>query len=328
MTAVIRRSSVAETFVRAYIIRRLLFFIPVLLAASIITFLALRLVPGDPAVTFLGQQARPEEIERWHEDHGTNKPLIEQYLRWLGGMLRGDPGETLAGGQSIGSEIKARFPVTGMILVFSFTVTMFFGVAFGIIAAVFQDSPLDYIVRVLSVFGQSVPSFFLLTLLILIPAMLWRYSPPFGYVPFWEDPWRALRQVVPPTFVLAIGSAATLMRLTRSSLLEVLRADYVRTARAKGLRERPVIIRHCVRNALLPVVTIAGIVLADIATGSFFVETIYQVPGVGRYFVQSITGRDYPVILGTVLLLGTVVSVMNLIVDLLYPLLDPRISSN
>jgi peptide/nickel transport system permease protein len=310
---------------RTYVIRRLLFFIPVLLAASIVTFLALRLVPGDPALTFLGQQARPEEIERWHLDHGTNRPLVVQYVDWLGGMLRGDPGQTLAGGQSIQSEIKARFPVTALILVFSFTFTMVLGVLFGIIAAVAQDSPADYFVRVLSVFGQSIPSFFLLTLLILVPAILWRYSPPFGWVPFWEDPWRALRQVIPPTFVLAIGSAATLMRLTRSSLLEVLRADYVRTARAKGLKERFVLLRHALKNAMIPVLTIAGTLIATLLGGSVILENITSLPGLGQYTFSATVNRDYNVVMAMVMYAAIVVVTSHLVIDVLYAYLDPRI---
>jgi len=311
--------------VRTYIIRRLLFFVPVLLAASIVTFMALRLIPGDPALTFLGQQARPEEIERWHQDHGTKEPLVKQYWTWLSGMLQGDPGRTLAGGTSIGEEIKARFPVTGLILLFSFTFTMVFGVTFGIIAAVFQDSPLDYVVRVLSVFGQSIPSFFTLTLLILIPAILWRYSPPFGYVPFWEDPWRAIRQVVPPTFILAIGTAATLMRLTRSSLLEVLRADYVRTARAKGVRERIVLLRHALKNAMIPVLTVAGTLVATLLGGSVILENITSLPGLGQYTYNATLQRDYNVVMAMVMYAAIVVVTCHLVIDVAYAWFDPRI---
>jgi peptide/nickel transport system permease protein len=310
---------------RTYIIRRLLFFIPVLLAASIVTFLALRLVPGDPAVTFLGQQARPEEIERWHEDHGTNKPLLTQYVNWLTGMLRGDPGRTLAGGQSIGSEIKARFPVTGLILIFSFGFTMFFGVLFGVLAAVFQDSWIDHVVRFVSVFGQSVPNFFTLTLLILLPAIWWRYSPPFGYVPFWEDPWRAARQVIPPTFILAIGSASTLMRLTRASLLEVLRADYVRTARAKGLAERLILLRHALKNSMIPVLTIAGTLIAALMGGSVILENITSLPGLGQYTFSATINRDYNVVMAMVMYAAIVVMTSHLLIDVLYGWLDPRI---
>lgn len=310
---------------RTYIIRRLLFFIPVLLAASIVTFLALRLVPGDPALTFLGQQARPEEIERWHQDNGTDKPLITQYANWLTGMLQGDPGRTLAGGQSIASEIKNRFPVTALILVFSFGFTMFFGVLFGVLAAVFQDSWIDHVVRFLSVFGQSVPNFFTLTLLILLPAIWWRYAPPFGYVPFWEDPWRAARQIIPPTFILAIGSASTLMRLTRASLLEVLRADYVRTARAKGLAERLILLRHALKNSMIPVLTIAGTLIAALMGGSVILENITSLPGLGQYTFSATVNRDYNVVMAMVMYAAIVVMTSHLVIDVLYGWLDPRI---
>jgi len=310
---------------RTYVLRRLLFFIPVLLAASIVTFLALRLVPGDPALTFLGQQARPEEIERWHLDHGTNKPLVTQYVDWLTGMIQGDPGRSFAGGQSIASEIKARFPVTALILVFSFAFTMFFGLTFGILAGVFQDSWVDHLVRFVSVFGQSVPNFFTLTLLILLPAIWWRYAPPFGYVPFWEDPWRAARQIIPPTFILAIGTASTLMRLTRASLLEVLRADYVRTARAKGLAERLVLLRHALKNSMIPTITIAGTLVAALLGGSVILENITSLPGLGQYTFSAVVNRDYNVVMAMVMYAALVVVTMNLLVDVLYGWLDPRI---
>jgi peptide/nickel transport system permease protein len=202
---------------------------------------------------------------------------------------------------------------------------MFFGVTFGIIAAVWQDSPADYAVRVLSVFGQSIPSFFTLTLLLLLPAIWWRYSPPFGWVPFWEDPWRALRQVVPPTFILAIGTASTLMRITRGSLLEVLRADYVRTARAKGLGERLVLLRHALKNSMIPVLTIAGTLVAVLLGGSVILENITSLPGLGQYTFSAVLQRDYNVVMVMVMYAAIVVCLSHLVIDLLYGVLDPRI---
>lgn len=310
---------------RAYAIRRLLFFVPVLLAASIVTFGALRLIPGDPALTFLGIAATPEAIQQWHEAHGVDEPLAKQYVKWLGGMLRGDPGKSLAGGQSIGSEIKHRFPVTGMILVFSFIFTMVIGVVFGVLAAVFQDGPIDYVVRLLSVFGQSVPPFFLLTLLLLLPAIWWRYAPPFGYTPFWHDPARALRQVVPPTLILSLGSASTLMRLTRSTMLEVLRADYIRTARAKGVAERSVLWGHALKNSMIPVLTVAGTLIAALLGGSVILENITALPGLGQYTFSATLNRDYNVVMAMVMYAAIVVVLSNLIIDLVYAALDPRI---
>ena len=308
-----------------YTIRRLLFFIPVLLAVSVLTFFALRLVPGEPALTFLGSLAREEDIDAWREHHGLNEPLLKQYVTWLGGVLTGDPGESLAGGQNIGKEVKARFPVTALILVFSFGFTMIIGVLFGMLAAVFQDRPLDYVVRVLSIFGLSVPNFYTLTLLMVLPAIWWRYAPPFGYVPFWEDPWRAVRQVVPPTLLLAFGQAAVLMRLTRASLLEVLRADYVRTARAKGLGSRVVLFRHALKNSMIPVLTVAGALIAGLLGGSIILENITALPGLGQYTFNATVNRDYNVVMTMVMYAAVVVMTSHLLVDLLYGVLDPRI---
>ncbi len=173
----------------------------------------------------------------------------------------------MLGGVSIQGELQVRFPVTLTLMFFSFGFTMFFGILFGTLAALYQDRGIDYFVRTASIFGSSVPDFFALTLLILVPAVLWRYAPPFGYVPIWEEPWRMLQQVVPPTLILSIGSAATLMRIQRSALLEVLRQDYVRTARAKGLPEMTVLVRHAMKNAMIPVLTVAGVLMSALLAG-------------------------------------------------------------
>lgn len=302
-----------------------MFFVPVLLAVSLITFFAARLVPGEPALTYLGQTARTDDIVAWNHRHGLDRPLMTQYFDWLGGIVRGDPGESLAGGQNIGREIRARVPVTLLILVCTLTFTLLFGLSFGIIAAVFQGRWVDHLLRVLAVLGQSIPPFFKLTLLLILPAVWWRYSPPFGYVPFWQDPWRAIRQVVPPTLVLSIGGSATLMRVTRSSLLETLRADYVRTARAKGLRERAVVLRHAVRNALIPVLTVAGGLVAGLMGGSVILENITSLPGLGQYTFRAVIDRDYNVVMTMVMYAALVVTTAHLAVDLLYGVLDPRI---
>jgi ABC-type dipeptide/oligopeptide/nickel transport system permease component len=195
------------------------------------------------------------------------------------------------------------------------------GIPLGIVGAVRHNRPLDYLATFVSIVGISTPAYVVTSLLVLLLASKLHWVPTSG----WDGIWSS--KAIIPAVSLALYPMAVLARYTRSSMLEVLRTDYMRTARSKGLGERAILVGHAVRNALLPVITIAGIVVADIATGSFFVETIYQVPGVGRYFVQSISGRDYPVIIGTVLLLGLAVSVMNLVVDLLYPLLDPRIGT-
>lgn len=310
---------------RQYAIRRLLFLPPVLLAVSALTFFSMRLIPGDPALTFLGQSATPAAIEAFHQENGLDKPLPIQYLHWLGGILHGDPGQSLLGGASIQSELANRYPVTLMVLVCSFTFVMFFGLLFGVLAAVYQDHAIDYFVRVFSILGQSVPEFFTLTLLLLIPAILWRYSPPIGYIPVWQDPWRAARQILPPTLILSIGGSALLMRLTRASLLEVLRTDYIRTAQAKGLAQRVILMRHVVKNAMIPVLTVAGALIAGLLGGSIILEDITSLPGLGQYTFNAVLNRDFNVVMTMVMYAALVVVVTHLIVDLLYAKLDPRI---
>ncbi|MEX1022434.1 MAG: ABC transporter permease [Dehalococcoidia bacterium] len=309
---------------RRYALRRLAFFIPVMIATSALTFFAVNIVPGDPAVIVLGQQAERTQLERFREVNGLNDPIFERYLSWGAGMLTGDPGRSLFGG-NIQAELKARFPVTALIVLFAFGFTIFFGVLFGLLSAVYQDGPMDYFVRTFSVFGQSVPDFYTLTLLLIVPAILWRYSPPFGYIPFWDDPLRAAQQIIPPTLILSIGGASILMRVTRSALLEVLRQDYIRTARAKGVRERVVLQRHALKNAVIPVLTIAGALIAALLGGSIILENITSLPGLGQYTFQAVVQSDLNVVMAMTMYAALLVLATNLVVDLLYGVVDPRI---
>ena len=303
----------------AYIIRRVLALIPTLLLIYTITFFLMHSTPGGPWDT--GEKPIPTDVqERLKAAYGLDKPLWQQYGEFLGNAVKGDLGPSYTQrSRTVVQILSETFPVSLQLAAVATALAVLIGVPLGILGAVRHNRPLDYISTFVSVFGISTPAYVVTSLLVLILASKLRLLPTSG--------WDGIRspKVIIPALSLALYPMAVLARYTRSSMLEVLRTDYLRTARAKGIAERGVIVRHALRNALLPVITIAGIVLADIATGSFFVETIYQVPGVGRYFVQSISARDYPVILGTVLLLGLVVSVMNLVVDLLYPLLDPRI---
>jgi ABC-type dipeptide/oligopeptide/nickel transport system permease component len=303
----------------AYIIRRVLALIPTLLLIYTITFFLMHSTPGGPWDT--GEKPIPADVqERLKAAYGLDKPLWQQYGEFLGNAVRGDLGPSYTQrSRTVVQILGETFPVSLQLAAVATVIAVLVGVPLGILGAVRHNRPLDYLATFVSVFGISTPAYVVTSLLVLILASKLRLLPTSG--------WDGIRspKIIIPALSLALYPMAVLARYTRSSMLEVLRTDYLRTARAKGIGERGVIVRHALRNALLPVITIAGIVLADIATGSFFVETIYQVPGVGRYFVQSISARDYPVILGTVLLLGLVVSVMNLIVDLLYPLLDPRI---
>ena len=305
----------------AYIIRRVLALAPTLLLIYTLTFVLMHATPGGPWDT--GEKPIPADVqERLKAAYGLDRPLWQQYVDFLGKAVRGDLGPSYAQrSRSVSDIIGETFPVSLQLAAVATAIAVVVGIPLGILGAVRHNRPLDYMSTFVSVFGISTPSYVVTSLLVLLLASRLHLVPTSG----WDGVWST--KTIVPALSLALYPMAVLARYTRSSLLEVLRTDYMRTARAKGLSERVSLIRHGLRNALLPVVTIAGIVLADIATGSFFVETIYQVPGIGRYFVQSISGRDYPVILGTVLLLGLVVSLMNLIVDLIYPLLDPRIGA-
>ncbi len=303
----------------AYIIRRVLLLIPTLLAIYTLTFFLVHATPGSP----WGQGDKPVPplvLERLNEAYGLNDPLWKQYTSYLTSALQGDFGPSLAQrSRTVSDIIGDTFPVSLKLGLVAMAIALTLGITLGTIGALRHNSVIDYITSFVAIIGISTPSYVVVSLLVLLLASQLHWLPTQG----WDGVFSL--KVIIPAVALALYPAAVLARYTRSSMLDVLSADYVRTARAKGLNERAVVIRHAIRNALLPVLTVSGVILADIITGSFFVETVYGVPGLGRYFVSSITERDYPVILGTVLLFGFVISVMNLVVDLLYPLLDPRI---
>jgi ABC-type dipeptide/oligopeptide/nickel transport system permease component len=305
----------------AYMIRRVLALIPTLLLIYSLTFFLMHSTPGGPWDS--SEKPIPADVqERLKAAYGLDKPLWQQYTDFLSRAVRGDLGPSyVQRSRSVTDIIGETFPVSLKLAAAAMLIATSIGIPLGILGAVRHNRPLDYLATFISIVGISTPAYVVTSLLVLLLASKLHWVPTSG----WDGIWSS--RAIIPAVSLALYPMAVLARYTRSSMLEVLRTDYMRTARSKGLGERAVLAGHALRNALLPVITIAGIVIADIATGSFFVETIYQVPGIGRYFVQSITGRDYPVIIGTVLLLGLAVSVMNLIVDLLYPLLDPRIGS-
>jgi ABC-type dipeptide/oligopeptide/nickel transport system permease component len=303
----------------AFIIRRILALIPTVLLIYSLTFFLMHATPGGPWDS--GEKPIPADVqERLKAAYGLDKPLWQQYTDFLGKAVRGDLGPSYTQrSRSVMDIIGETFPVSLQLAAVATAIATIVGIPLGILGAVRHNRPVDYLSTFVSVFGVSTPSYVVTSLLVLLLASNLHLVPTSG----WDGVWSP--KIIVPALSLALYPMAVLARYTRASLLEVLRTDYMRTARSKGLSERSILMRHGVRNALLPVITIAGVVLADVATGSFFVETIYQVPGIGRHFVQSISGRDYPVIIGTVLLLGLVVSIMNLVVDLIYPLLDPRI---
>lgn len=305
----------------AYVIRRILLIFPTMLAIYTVTFFLVHATPGSP----WSNQDKPlpkQVLDRLNEAYGLNDPLWKQYLNYLANVLRGDFGPSFTSrSRTVTDIISDTFPVSIQLGLVSMVIALVIGVTLGTIGAVRHNSSVDYLSSFLAIVGISTPSYVVASVLVLLLAS-W-----LGLVP--TNGWDGIgsTKIIIPALALSFFPAAILARYTRASLLDVLSSDYVRTARAKGLRQRTVVVRHALRNALLPVVTVGGVVFADIITGSFFVEVICGVPGMGRYFVTSISSRDYPVVLGTVLLFGFIITLMNLIVDLIYPLLDPRMTS-
>lgn len=312
---------------RQYAMRRLAYLPLIIVVVSILTFFTLRLpFAVDPALLYINQNTTTEQEAEIRKDLGIDKPVLEQFVIWVGDVFQGDMGQTFRSRQPVWDEIQRRLPVNIQILIMSILFSTLFGVAFGVITAVKQNSPVDYGFRVFAVFGQSIPDFFLLILLIVLPSIWWNYAPPAGgHVSIFEDPLTNLRLYLPPTILLGIGSAAAMMRLCRSTLLEVFRQDYMRTARAKGLAGRNVVIKHGLRNALIPLVTLIGAQIAALFFGSLILEQIFSINGLGQFFLASSVTNDYPVVQFLVLYTAIVVMGINLIVDLSYALIDPRV---
>jgi peptide/nickel transport system permease protein len=309
----------------AYVSRRLIALVINLFFVSIFVFTMLRLVPGDAAAAILGSEARPENVAKFKEEHGLNGSLFEQYTDWAGGILQGDFGKSLRGNTSVTKNFFSRLPVTLEIVILSFSFTVLFGVTSGIFSALKQNSALDVGVRFIATLGIAVPNFLLLTLLLLIPARLWGYAPPFGATNPFDNPVENLRLFLPPTLLLAIGSSAVLMRFTRSGFLEVMRQDYIRTARSKGLGESAVTMRHAFRNALPPVLTLAGLQLGGLLGGSIILERVMGLPGLGTWALDAIQLKDYPVVMIVAVYTALNLMVISLLIDLSYGWIDPRI---
>ena len=309
----------------AYIVRRLIMVGVNLVLVSMFIFAMLRVVPGDTTGAILGQFATDEQIAEFKAQHGLDKPPIEQYLDWASGILTGDFGNSLRTNFSVSQEFFDRFPITLEIVIISFTLTTTVGILGGILSATKQNSPMDYGFRVFAIFGLSVPQFLWLTLLLIMPARWFNYAPPFGATDFFKDPLANLQLFVPPAALLAVGGSAGLMRLTRSAFLEVFRQDYMRTARAKGLTERAVTFRHGFRNALPPVLTLAGLQLGNILGGSIILEFVMGLPGLGSWTLTGIQFKDTPIVMASVLWSATLLMLISLAVDLAYAVVDPRI---
>lgn len=305
---------------------RLLGTVPVILILSIGVFLMLHLTPGDPVQIMLGQDADPQSIAALRAELGLDQPLPVQYARWAGNALRGDLGRSIRTNQPVTEAIVSRLPVTIELSLVALLISLMIGLPAGMLAAVHRNSSLDLASTGVALIGVSLPSFFLAILLILVFALWLRWVPPSGYTPLIQDPAMNVKQMLMPAIALGAALAGIVARLMRSSLLEVLGADYMSTARAKGLSELASVIGHAVQNALLPVVTVVGLQVGALLGGAILIETIFALPGIGRLAVDSIFARDFPIVQGVVLFLALVRVLSNLIADLLYGRLDPRIA--
>lgn len=308
-----------------YILRRLVHLIPVILIVGIIVFTLVHLTPGDPAAVILGDGATPEDVNRLREQLGLNDPLPVQYLSWFGGVLRLDFGESIFLGLPVTEALLDRVAPTGLLTLYALVVQIMIGVPLGVLAAVNHGSTFDRILTGFAISGAAIPTFFLGILLILIFAVKLQWLPAVGYVPITEDPVEHFKRMLMPAFSLGFSSAGLLARLVRSSMLDVMHEDYVRTALAKGLTGRVVVLRHALRNALIPAITVIGTSIAALLGGAVVTETVFTIPGMGRLVVQSIGRRDYPIIQGAVMAIAVSYVLINLLVDILYVYADPRV---
>lgn len=312
---------------RTYIIRRLLLMVPVLWGATAIVFIMMRLLPGDAITAKLedNRYVTKEQIARLRADLDLDKPAYVQYGKWVFGLMRGDLGKSLHDEEALTTKLKQAFPVTAQLSVMALVLGLMLAIPLGILAALKQDGPVDYVARFISVLGLSVPNFFLATLVILAGAIYFHWVPPFGYIPMLERPMDSLKQLLIPSVILGTSLSAITFRLVRSSVLEVLREDFIRTARAKGLTNRVVILRHTLKNALIPVVTVVGLQFGSLLGGTLIIEGIFSIPGMGLLMLSAIHDRDYTIVQGLVLIAALVFTVANLVVDVMYGWLDPRI---
>lgn len=313
-----------------YTLRRLLATIPTLLLLSIFVFGIMRVMPGDVATLILGgpdsdQSFTPEQVEAVREDLGLNDPLPVQYGRWMVDLVANGGGESLWTGQPVYEELRARMPLTAQLTLGAIVIAHVFAIPAGLVSALRQNSLADHSVRLFSIVGLAVPNFWLGILIITLLVNVFTWSVPLGYVSPFEDPWRNFQQVIFPALVLGTALSATLARMTRATVLEVLREDYVRTARSKGLRENRIVVRHILRNAMLPVMTLSALQVGALLSGTVITESVFALPGIGRYLVDAIFRRDYIVVQTIVLWLGVLYILINLVTDLAYGLVDPRI---
>jgi peptide/nickel transport system permease protein len=313
---------------RTYILKRLLLIIPTLLGAATLVFLIMRVIPGDVALLILGGDAGTvdaEQLTRMRKHLGLDQPLLMQFGAWLWGVVRLDFGTSLWTGQPVIHELLIRLPLSLELALFATMVSVIIAIPLGMIAAVRQDTWVDYAVRVVSIGGLAIPGFWVGILTILALVIFFGWGPPLEFTPPWVDPWANFSMMIWPIVTVGYRFSAVTTRMTRSTVLEVLREDYIRTAWAKGLRERTVVIRHALKNAMLPVITLIGTEFAFLIGGLVVTETVFTLNGIGRFVVDAVAHRDYPVVQALVFLIAFGFVIVNLLVDLTYAWFDPRI---
>ncbi len=309
----------------AYLVRRLASMAATLLVVGVVVFFIIHAVPGDVTSALLGQDATPDQIQAMRERLNLDRPLPAQFGSWFVGLLGGDLGQSIYMRIPVAQAIAQRLEPTGMLALCSILIAVALGVGLGTLAAVRHGRPTDYLVMVFAMLGLSLPTFWLGLLMILLFAVTLRWLPAAGYVPLAQSPLDTLRYLVMPAVALGFSQAAVIARITRSSLLDSLQEDYVRTARSKGLPERRVVLRHALRTAMMPILTVIGLSIATMAGGVVVTETVFNIPGAGRLVIESVQRRDYPVLQGAVIAVALVYALINLFVDLGYLALDPRV---
>jgi peptide/nickel transport system permease protein len=305
--------------------RRLLELLPTLFIVSVLIFGLQQLLPGDPALVMAGEEGDPEVVEQIRRQYRLDQPLPMPYLYWMGGVLQGDLGESMRIKQPVSQLIAEKLPVTLQLGTMAMLFALLIGIPAGIVSAVKKGTPWDAAANVVALAGLSTPNFWLGIMMIFLFSVGLGWLPASGYVSLFEDPWQSLATTVMPAFVLGSGIAAVLMRHMRSALLQALAADYVRTARAKGLLEQQVVLRHALRNALTPVITLGALEFGTLLSGAVLTEQVFSVPGLGKLIVDAVFNRDYAVVQGVVLVTATVYILLNLLADVLYVLANPRL---
>lgn len=312
---------------QAYLARRLLALAPTLFFASLIVFLTMRLIPGSVVDLMLAQNdlATGQDRARVEAALGLDQPLVLQYFRWAGAALTGDLGQSLWRSTSVTEQLLEHLPISFELGLLALIVALTVALPIGIYAAIRQDTMGDYVSRSFSLLMLAIPGFWLGTLVMVFPSVWWRWAPELEYTPFFEDPIKNLSHMIVPAILLGLSMSAITMRMTRTMMLEVMRQDYIRTARAKGLRESAVVLRHALRNGMIPVVTLIGLQAPLVIGGSVIMEQIFVVPGMGVLLLDAVSQRDYPVVSGIFLVVGVGVLLINLLVDVSYGLLDPKV---